>query len=88
MAIGGVVPVISTQPWFDFSFGMLWIWVRGAKKRTFVREKLFSTIVDIAYVLYIVARLFILVEIFLAFRAMPKDVYDSIEWTWIWPHAS
>ena len=88
MAIGGVVPVISTQPWFDFSFSMLWIWVRKAKKRTFVREKLFSTIVDIAYVLYIVARLFILVEIFLAFRAMPKDVYDSIEWTWIWPHAS
>jgi squalene monooxygenase len=87
MAIGGVVPVISTQSWFDFSFSMLWIWVREAKKQTWVRKRLFSTVVDIAYVLYIIARIFILVEIFLAFRAMPEDVYINPEWTWIWPHA-
>jgi len=87
MAVGGVVPVISTQPWFDFSFSMLWIWVREAEKQTFVRKQLFSTVVDIAYVLYIIARLFILVEIFLAFRAMPGDVYINPEWTWVWPHA-
>ncbi|KAK0649316.1 hypothetical protein B0T16DRAFT_129200 [Cercophora newfieldiana] len=87
MAIGGFVPVVSTQPWFDFSFSMLWIWVREAKKQTWVRRRLFSTVVDIAYVLYIIARIFILVKIFFAFRAMPEDVYISPEWTWIWPHA-
>jgi squalene monooxygenase len=86
MAIGGVVPVISTQPWFDFSFSMLWIWVREAKRQTWVRRRLFSTVVDIAYVLYIIARIFILVEMFLVFRAMPEDVYIIPEWTWVWPH--
>ena len=87
MAIGGVVPVVSTRPWFDFSFSMLWIWVREAKKKTFVRMHLFRALVDTAYVLYIVARVFILVEIFAAFRAMPEDVYVCPEWTWFWPHA-
>lgn len=86
MFIGGLVPVVSTRPWFDFSFSMLWIWVREAKKQTFIRKKLFSAVVDVAYTLYIVARVFILVEIFLAFRAMPEDVYESTEWTWFWPH--
>lgn len=87
MAIGGLVPVVSTQPWFDFSFSLLWIWVREAKRKTFVRMHLFRALVDTAYVLYIVARVFILVEIFVAFRAMPGDVYVSPEWTWFWPHA-
>ncbi|KAK0611442.1 hypothetical protein B0T14DRAFT_328398 [Immersiella caudata] len=86
MAIGGIVPVISTQPWFDFSFSMLWIWVREAEKQTWVRKRLFSIVVDIAYVLYIIARIFILVEIFFVFRAMPEDVYIIPEWTWVWPH--
>ncbi|KAK4447784.1 squalene epoxidase-domain-containing protein [Podospora aff. communis PSN243] len=78
MAIGGVVPVISTQPWFDFSFSMLWIWVREAKRQTWVRRRLFSTVVDIAYVLYIIARIFILVEIFLVFRAMSEDLSGEV----------
>ncbi|KAK3898974.1 squalene epoxidase-domain-containing protein [Staphylotrichum tortipilum] len=42
MAIGGLVPVLSTGPWFDFSFSMLWIWVREARKGTFARRWLFS----------------------------------------------
>lgn len=87
MEVRGIVPVISTQPWFDFSFSMLWIWVREARKQTWVRKRLFSTVVDMAYSLYIIARVFILVKIFFAFRAMPEDVYISLEWTWIWPHA-
>lgn len=88
MAIGGVVPVVSTQKWFDFSFSMLWIWVIDARRQTVVRRWLFSAVVDVTYVVYIVARVFILVEIFMAFRAMPADAYALPEWTWIWPHAS
>ncbi|KAK5659946.1 hypothetical protein OQA88_13411 [Cercophora sp. LCS_1] len=84
--IGGIVPVFSTRPWFDFTFTMLWIWVRDAKKRTFIRRKLFNSFVDLAYVLYILARLLILVEIFTAFRAMPADAYRCPDWTWFWPH--
>ncbi|KAK4132656.1 hypothetical protein BT67DRAFT_75092 [Trichocladium antarcticum] len=72
---GGLVPVLSTCPWFDFSFSMLWIWVRGAQKKTWARRWVFRLVVGSAYVLYILARLVVLVEIFAAFRAMRKDVY-------------
>jgi squalene monooxygenase len=34
MVFGGAVPVLSTRPWFDVSFSLLWIWVREAKKPT------------------------------------------------------
>jgi squalene monooxygenase len=87
MAIGGIVPVLSTRPWFDFTFSLLWIWVREAKKKTFVRRWLFSSVVDSAYILYITARMLILVEIFMAFRAMPEDVYFDVDWVSFWPHA-
>lgn len=88
MGVGGLVPVLSTRPWFDFSFSMLWIWVREARKQTFARQWLFNVIVDSAYVLYILARLVILAEIFAAFRRMPVDVYSEVDWTSFWPHVS
>ncbi|CAG9983083.1 unnamed protein product [Clonostachys byssicola] len=86
MVVGSLVPVLSTQPWFDFTFNLIWIWTRKAKKDTFVRRWLFRLPADAAYSIYIVARVIIFVEIFLAFRAMPKDVYDDIQWTSFWPH--
>ncbi|KAK4150807.1 squalene epoxidase-domain-containing protein [Chaetomidium leptoderma] len=88
MTVGGLVPVLSTRPWFDFSFSMLWIWVREAEKKTWPRQWLFSLVVDSAYVLYILARIVIFVEIFAAFRAMPEDVYVCVDWTSFWPHVS
>jgi squalene monooxygenase len=86
MVIGGIVPVLSTRPWFDFTFSLLWIWVREAKKKTFVRCWIFSMVVNFAYILYITARILILVEIFVAFRAMPEDAYFDVDWTSFWPH--
>ena len=72
MAIGGIVPVLSTRPWFDFTFSLLWIWSREAKRKTFVRQWIFRLVVDFAYITYIIARILIFVEIFLAFRALPR----------------
>lgn len=86
MVIGGIVPVISTQDWFDFTFSMLWIWIREAKRQTWVRKRLFNAVVDVAYALYIIARICIMVEVFLAFRAVPEDVYVNAEWIRFWPH--
>ncbi|TVY71181.1 hypothetical protein LSUE1_G007637 [Lachnellula suecica] len=68
MVIGGAVPVISTQPWFDFSFNLLWIWVIDARKSTWIRRNLIEFLVDFAYFVYIIARLLIFAEIFLSFR--------------------
>ncbi|KAK3302913.1 uncharacterized protein B0T15DRAFT_568666 [Chaetomium strumarium] len=87
-AIGGLVPVLSTYPWSDFSFSMFMIWEREARKQTFARRWLFSLVADSAYVLYILARLVILVEIFAAFRAMPEDVYFDVDWASFWPHGA
>jgi len=88
MAVGGLVPVLSTRPWFDFSFSMVWIWVREARKQTFARRWFFSLVVDSAYVMYILARVVIFVEIFASFREMPEDVYFDVDWTSFWPHVS
>jgi squalene monooxygenase len=88
MGVGGLVPVLSTREWFDFEFSLLWIWVREARKKTWVRRWVFSLVVDSAYVLYIMARVVILVEMFAAFRAMPRDVYFEVDWASFWPHVS
>ncbi|KAF2244596.1 hypothetical protein BU26DRAFT_522405 [Trematosphaeria pertusa] len=36
--------------------------------------------------LYTLARLYLLVEVFVAFRAMPRDVYKTPEWSVFVPH--
>jgi squalene monooxygenase len=78
MIIGGAVPVLSRREWFDFSFNLLWIWIRTARKNTWVRTHLFDSLVDFAYFIYIVARLLIFAEIFLAFRSLPETAYTNI----------
>jgi hypothetical protein len=78
MVLGGAVPVLSTRSWFDFSFNMLWIWIREARRKTWVRVWRFDLIVDFAYAAYIIARLLIFVEIFVCFRSLPTDVYDDV----------
>ncbi|KPM35772.1 hypothetical protein AK830_g10798 [Neonectria ditissima] len=85
MIIGGLVPVLSTRPWFDFTFNLIWIWTRKAKD-TFIRRWIFRATADFAYAVYIIARVLIFLEIFLAFRAMPRDVYYQVQWTAFWPH--
>ena len=42
--------------------------------------------VEASNLLYISARLSIMVEVFLAFRAMPEDAYETPDWTWFWLH--
>lgn len=86
MVIGGLVPVLSTRPWFDFSFTLLWIWKIEAKRKTFVRQWVFRIVADTAYTVYIIARLMIFVEMFTAFRAAPADAYSDISWLSFWPH--
>lgn len=86
MIFGGGVPVISTQPWFDFSFNLLWIWVIDAKKSTWIRRNLIEFVVDFAYFIYILARLLLLAEICLSFRSLPGSAYEDIDWTAFLPH--
>lgn len=86
MAIGGIVPVLSTADWFDYSFNLLWIWVREADEKTWVKEWLFASVVNIAYVMYILARLIIFAEMFCAFRSLPARAYLEVEWSSFLPH--
>lgn len=88
MIVGGAVPVISTRPWFDFSFNLLWIWVIDARKSTCIRRNSIAYVVNFAYFIYIVARVLIFVEIFLSFRALPNSAYEDINWTGFLPHLS
>lgn len=88
MITGCLMPVLSTVEWFDFSLDLIWIWIRVAKKETWIRLWLFRIIADGAYIVYILARLIIFAEIFIAFRSLPADAYDDIQWTSFWPHTS
>ncbi|SPO04193.1 uncharacterized protein DNG_06876 [Cephalotrichum gorgonifer] len=86
MVIGGLVPVLSTRPWFDFTFTLLWMWKLEAKKNTFIRRWAFRVVADAAYIVYIIARFMIFVEMFMAFRAAPAKAYEDISWLSFWPH--
>lgn len=86
MILGGAVPVVSTRPWFDFTFNLLWIWVRESRRKTWVRKHFFNTLVNLSYAAYLIARLLMFVKIFISFRSMPADVYIGIHWTALLPH--
>lgn len=81
MIIGGAIPVLSTREWFDFSFDLLWIWIRPARRNAWVRRHIFNFIVDFGYLIYIIARLLIFCVIVLSFRPLPETAYDDINWT-------
>ncbi|KAF1991262.1 hypothetical protein K402DRAFT_389433 [Aulographum hederae CBS 113979] len=87
MVVGGAVPVLSTQPWFDFEFSLLWIWYRESREKTWVKRWLFNIVVELAYASYVVARLFIFAEMFSAFRSLPNGAYKDVDWTSYLPHA-
>lgn len=70
MAIGGAVPVLSTRDWFDFSFNLLWIWIRPARN-TWIRRQVFNLVVNFAYSIYVIARILISAEICFSFHALP-----------------
>jgi squalene monooxygenase len=88
MVAGGAVPVISTRPWFDFSFNLLWIWTRDAQKATWIRKYMFEVFVDFAYVLYIAARVLMFAEIVVSFRSLPASCYQDVSWSGFFPHVS
>ena len=88
MAVGGIVPVLSTRPWFDFSFNLLWIWVRDARKKTWMREWMFALLVNCAYAAYIMARLVIFAELFRVFRSLPQTAYQEVDGGTFWPHTN
>ncbi|EXJ59052.1 hypothetical protein A1O7_06483 [Cladophialophora yegresii CBS 114405] len=88
MCLGGVIPVISTRPNFDFRINLLWIWIRQTQnhRSTIARRWLFDLPVHIAASLYILARMFIIFEVFYSLRSLPASSYTCVDWTAIWPH--
>lgn len=63
------------------------MWIIEAKKRTPARKWAFQVLADTAYIVYIIARFMIVIEMFMAFRATPADAYKDIFWLAFWPHA-
>lgn len=88
MFTGGLVPVMSTQPWFNFKFSLFWVWIQNprAANPTFLHMYLLAVISEFAYVLCILARILILFEVFVSFRAMPATAYVVVDWSAFLPH--
>jgi hypothetical protein len=62
----------TTNAWDKY----LWRFYRGFVGITF----------GLGIFIVLVARLFLVVESFIALRKVPKDSYDSIPWADMWPH--
>ncbi|KAI1843545.1 hypothetical protein JX265_007329 [Neoarthrinium moseri] len=88
MITGGLIPVLSTKPWFNFKFTLLWVWERSIQgpNPTWVQRYLLDVVSELAYVMYIIARILILAEICITFRSLPASAYDTVNWTAFLPH--
>jgi len=59
--------------------GCLWLLSRTSPKTTF--SYFIVTLTVTLGALYVVARAYIVVEVFLAFRSMPLELYEIQSWT-------
>jgi hypothetical protein len=50
------------------------------------RQKLAIVIQQVCCFFYVLARLYLLVEVFIAFRSMPTGVYQSVDWSKYFPY--
>lgn len=67
----------------------IWLWVRrshieaGAGKAL---APLSETALDLTILLYAIARIYLVVEIFISFRLAPANLYQSVDWLAFVPH--
>lgn len=82
----GLVLVIAVRPWFDYRLILLGIWEKTTISKSKWRRWALSIPATAAALLYVVARLVLLVQAAAALRSMPCSVYKTVGWTDKIPH--
>jgi hypothetical protein len=80
------VEVVAVKPGFDMTISMLGIWEKTTTSKSRFRRWALDLPATACAVIYIVARISLLVLAVTSLRLMPGSVYETVDWTNYIPH--
>ena len=76
----------TAKPWFNFDMTVLGVWEKKSTKSTFWRRWALDGPGTCSAILYFVARMLLIGEMFASLRSMDSTAYQNVKWTDFVPH--
>ena len=82
----GIVEILAVSPGLNFTIILLGIWEKTTTSKSLWRRWALDLPATLCAVLYIIARITLLVQAVVILRSMPCSVYKTVNWTNFIPH--